>query len=732
MSLVPPPPQSHEPHAQDARSCGIFEAIFRINPVAMAMTRLADGTVLDINDACCTMLGLTRESALGRSSLDLNVWLSPDQRATIVDRLRQGLPVRHHELRTAGGRFVRLSMERHTLDGEECLLTVVEDITGWRGAEDALHATETRWSLALENADTGVWDWNAQTGEVYFSDRWKAMLGYAPHEIRPHVDEWASRVHPDDLADTMALLDAHLEGRAPEYISEHRLRCRDGSYRWILDRGKVVSRTPDGRPLRAVGTHTDVTARHEAEARRHAEERRFRAIFNSTFQFIGLLSPDGTLLEANQTALDFAGISLEDVAGHPFWEAPWWRGNPLSQTRLRQAVATAASGEFVRYEVDVQNHAGRLVTIDFSLKPITDDTGQVVLLVPEGRDISEVRQTQMALRDSQERFRSAFVFAGIGMALVALDGRFLMVNESLCDLVGYDEPTLRALTFQDITHPDDLQLDLEQARRLAAGEIQRYQMEKRYIHRSGQHVWIRLTGSAVRADTGEPQYFIAQVEDISAQKAMLEGLETAVHQKGVLLWEVHHRVKNNLQVVGSLLSLQMRTVPEGPTRDALEDSRRRVQALALVHEQLYLGNNSGDAVDMRRYLRDLTGLITRAFGADVAGVTIACEAIADELPVDIATPCGMIVNELVSNALKYAFPDGRRGTVQVSLTRAGDDMILEVADDGVGVTGALPADSLRMKLVDGLARQLRGTVTIDSADGMRVGIRFPLARPATR
>ena len=124
---------------------------------------------------------------------------------------------------------------------------------------------EMTWVYALEGNQDGVWDWNAETNEVFFSERWKSMLGYADDEISPQLEEWDSRLHPDDREATYADLTAHLEGRTPYYVNEHRLRAKDGSYRWILDRGRVVSWTDDGKALRVVGTHTDITDRKQTD-----------------------------------------------------------------------------------------------------------------------------------------------------------------------------------------------------------------------------------------------------------------------------------------------------------------------------------------------------------------------------------------------------------------------------------------------------------------------------------
>src|SRR5919199_3314828 len=140
--------------------------------------------------------------------------------------------------------------------------------------------------------------------------------------------------------------------------------------------------------------------RQKAEQAQQESDRRFHAIFHQTFQFIGLLTPEGIVLEINQTALDFAGLQTEDIIGHLFWEEPWWT-NTEDREGVKTAIEQAAAGDFVRYEVDVRGAGDRVVTIDFSLKPVKDESDRVVLLIPEGRDITERQQAEQALRESE-------------------------------------------------------------------------------------------------------------------------------------------------------------------------------------------------------------------------------------------------------------------------------------------------------------------------------------------
>ncbi|MEY2784358.1 MAG: hypothetical protein RL277_562 [Planctomycetota bacterium] len=156
-----------------------------------------------------------------------------------------------------------------------------------------------------------------------------------------------------------------------------------------VEKGKL----PDGREI-YTGTFRDVTERMRAEAALKESERRFHAIFDQTYQFLGLLRPDGTILEINQTALDATGSQREEVYGKHFWEGPWWDYSEDVRRQIRDAVERAASGVFVRFEVEVQTRGGRLLSVDFSMKPMRDEHGKVVLLIPEGRDISEIKRAQ--------------------------------------------------------------------------------------------------------------------------------------------------------------------------------------------------------------------------------------------------------------------------------------------------------------------------------------------------
>ncbi len=601
---------------------------------------------------------------------------------------------------------------------------------------------------------------------------------------------------------------------------------------------------------------------HSASARAFLHDEDFQhRVLDHLFAFVGVLAVDGTVLDANRAPLDAAGLTLDDVLGRKFWDCHWWSHDPAVQDQLRVAIARAAAGESSRYDVAVRLADDARITIDFMLAPMRDAGGRITHLVPSAIDISARKAADAALRASEARHRALLDEAPVGIAEVGLDGRWIEVNRRMLAIVGYTRDELLALTFQDITHPDDLDTDVHEMRRLLAGETTGYTLDKRYVRKDGTPVWIRLTGTIVRDAAGQPTHFIAVVEDISERRAaeqarrhsealfrevvelapsgllMVDGdgrivlaneaatqmfgytreeilgqavealvpaaardrhvddriafqagatrramglgrelhairrdgtafpveiglnpvvtdsgawvlsaildvsarhaaqaqLEAALGEKTVLLNEVHHRVKNNLQVVSSLLSLQAMHAP-AEVRSALGTSQGRLRAMGLIHQLLY------ESKDYRRvqlgdYLQRLANLLRELHGdarSDIV-LTLTDSGVPAALDLHRAVPCGLIVTELVANAFKHAFPAGRAGRIDITLGWRDGGLTIVVADNGVG----LPDDfrlsgirSLGYRLVPVLVEQLHGTLEIGPGPGTSITIALPPEREA--
>ena len=245
-----------------------FSKAFRLSPDILTLSSIDDGVLLDVNDTFVKTTGYTREEVIGRSVRLLNLWADPAERQVMVERLRTDGVVRNFEcgfrIKSGDLRIGLLSAEMVPIGGRPCMLTVSNDITERKAADRAMRESVERYALAARGANDGLWDWDLKTDQVYYSPRWKEMLGHDEADLGSSPTEWFRRVHAVDVERMRATLDAHLAGRTPHFESEHRIQCRDGTYRWVLSRGLAV-RDAEGQPHRMAGSMTDISLRKAAE-----------------------------------------------------------------------------------------------------------------------------------------------------------------------------------------------------------------------------------------------------------------------------------------------------------------------------------------------------------------------------------------------------------------------------------------------------------------------------------
>jgi two-component sensor histidine kinase/PAS domain-containing protein len=371
------------------------------------------------------------------------------------------------------------------------------------------------------------------------------------------------------------------------------------------------------------------------------------------------------------------------------------------------------------------------------------------------REIEERREVEGALRRSEERYALAARGTNDGIwDWHVVTGEFLG-SDRYWELMGSErfdrfEPLFEA--FQRRVHQDDV----ERVNRALEAHLEAksgYEVEFRLRRDDGSYRWFHVRGLAMRDENGNPMRMAGFLADITARKtaeaereglleqlrllnAELEGrvaertleLSNSLKERELLLQEMHHRVKNNLQVISSLIRMQARQVEHEPSRAALEECQSRVEAIALIHEQLYRASNFA-SVPFSEYANNLAHAVLRATDTSPSNIQLDVEATAVTLPIDKAIPCGLILNELMTNALKHAFPDQRRGTVKVRLSSGADaDVVLSVSDDGVGLGTDFQtrrSASLGVQLVLTLVEQLDGRLEIVQQGGTCFSVRFP-------
>lgn len=703
------------------RSEALYRAILEDQTELIARFE-PDGTLRFVNEAYCRFFGVTREEIINKTYEPVVFEEDRDRVAALVRAIAPENPVVTIENRAIVGSEIRWTQwsNRGIFDDSGRLLelqAVGRDITDPVAIEEALKQSEERLHLALEGSGDGLWDWNIATGEVYFSPRYLEMLGYEADELAFNVSSWEYLVHPEDIIWVKEILDAHFKDSSVPYAFDYRVRTKSGEWKWVADYGKVVERDKQGNPLRMAGTHRDVSDRKQMEEALRESEEKFRAIFNQTFQFVGLLQPNGILLEANQTALDFAGISREEAVGKLFWEVKWWTISSRTQAQLQAAIARAAKGEFIRYEVEVWGKDNRVVTIDFSLRPILDEVGQVTLLIPEGRDISDRIKAEQALQESQYFLQK--VANAIPQVLYLLDlaqGTSIYLNKQSTTVLGYapEEICLAELQWLvERVHPDDRHLcDNAPSRFANFTDSDICYSEYRFRHKNGEWRWLSAREVVFARDSSSvPTQILGSLEDISDRKAAeaelesaKEAAEAANRAKSAFLANMSHELRTPLNVILGFSQLMGSDANLSKSQQENLDIIRRSgdHLLALIDQVLDLSKIEAGRMTLAESNFDLYEVLAEiehmfSLKSRSKSLQLRFERAAD-IPQYIRTDrvkLRQVLINLLSNAIKFT----ESGSVSVRV-QLGDyreaaphtlspvpsaQLIFEVEDTGVGI-----------------------------------------------
>jgi PAS domain S-box-containing protein len=428
-----------------------------------------DTTITFANESLCFALGCTLEQILGQKWLDFadpNDLQSTLYKLSVLRPENPTFRTANRDRRGNGQIGWTEWINQGIFDDQGQLIeiqSVGRDITDLKKVELALRESDARWQLAVEGAGDGTWDWNPQTNEVHFSKQWKAMLGYEESEISNHLDEWVSRVHPEDLGPCYEDIAKYLRGETKIYQNEHRMLCKNGTYKWILDRGQVIERNAKGEPIRFIGTHSDISDRKITQLELQKNEAIFRRLSENIpgmiYQYIVYADGRDQFTYMSQKCLEIYEIEPKNDLenSHLIWQLV----HPEDAPTLQQEVMISAR-ELQRFfsEHRLIMHQGQIKWIQANAKPQKQPNGDIIwdgLIL----DISERKKVEIALQNSETRFQKLASSSPGAIYILAqrFDGSTYFeyvssVIKDICEVTSQQILENANLCFDQI-HPDD-------------------------------------------------------------------------------------------------------------------------------------------------------------------------------------------------------------------------------------------------------------------------------------
>ncbi|GET42069.1 PAS domain S-box protein [Microseira wollei] len=592
-----------------------------------------------------------------------------------------------------------------------------QEIAERRRVEAALHESEQLFQQLAENIDSICWTIDAKTRQIiYVSPQCEKIWGLSRADLCAAPEYFLDAIiHPEDRDRIIAALKAPDPGK---YEQEYRILRPDGEMRWIRSRCFPI-RDRAGLVYRIAGIDEDISDRKQTEAALRDSEKRLQAIISTLcdsearLQTIvanlldGLLIVDrrGRVLFANPAAGKIFGCEPEDLIGV---ELGW----PAIKNDIIELTILRPNKEVGIGEMHVAP---------------TEWEGKSVCIISL-RDITERKRAENALCESEAKFRQMAENIANVFWLASPEGNQLLYVSPAYEKI-WGRPIAAAngkpQFWIETVYPEDREAVLGAIAKQLQGEST--SNEYRILRPDGSIRWIWARGFPIKDEFGKLYRIAGIAEDVSDRKIAEVQIQASLHEKEVLLKEIHHRVKNNMQVISSLLELQAQYLDDPQTIALFRESQSRIRSMALIHEQLYQSLHL-DKIDFAKYIKDLTTNLFQFFGNHSNAIELKLNLAESSLNIETAIPCGLIVNELVSNSLKYAFNQGMPGQISIELFR--DELMkfhLIVSDNGVGLPKNFnieTAATLGLRLVRMLTRQLKGFLEIDTDGGTRFKLGF--------
>lgn len=453
-----------------------------------------------------------------------------------------------------------------------------------------------------------------------------------------------------------------------------------------------------------------------------AAQEQYHDLLQSMVDGFVMVAMDGKITDFNESYRAMLGYSREELLESTYQQLTPERWHRMEVDMVRNEIM--ARGYSGIYEKEYRRKDGKAFPVELRSYLVKSPAGE-----PEGmwaivRDVSEMKRAERAIRESEANLQKAQTIGHLGSWVWDLEAGTLGWSDELYRIWGLakDSP----LTFEGIEmliHPADRALNQDNLQKIQGG-ADALDYEFRIIRPDGQIRHLYQVIEVSKDSKGKPARLFGIMQDISDRKTAEDHIKASLDEKEILLREVHHRVKNNLQVIISLLNIQSGYVKDPDDRRMFQESQNRVRSMALAHEKLCRSDNLAD-IRLEPYIKSLVNDLLAAYGANGQMIEPRLDISVESLPIDTAIPCGLIINELITNSLKYGFPSyhllGRQAFIGIDIHRESDGRLaLSVRDNGIGLGpnfNIKQAQGLGLQLVDILAGQLGGELEISGHEG---------------
>ena len=605
-------------------------------------------------------------------------------------------------------------------------------------------------------ADIGCWDYDLITKKLIWSDETYKIFGYKVNEIEPSLNIILLVTHIKNKTEINNFINDILNKTKVSGSYSNNIICPKGEIKYI-NINYTVKTNANNDPINIIGSVLDLTKIKQTEKELKDIEKKYKVLSETANDFIFIIGNNGLIEYVNSCTAkqikkkpkEIIGLELIKLFQKDFYEKQMFHVNEVINTGKPVVIETKSF-------FDIQNK-----WLSTSLSPIFDENKKVKSILGISRDITKRVNAEQLSKESEERYRDLVEQAADSIFVGDTKGNFIDINSKACELTGYSKKELLTMNMRDLFAKNELIKKPLRYDLLLKGEIV---ISERILKTKNKDSVI-IEMNTVRMSNGSYQAIMRNISERKKSELILlqqhEGLEKKVRQrtrqfekanielkkeiiererteklmkfqldeKEILLKEVHHRVKNNMQVIISLLNLQAATIDDNAIHELYRESQNRIKSMALIHEKLYQSKDLA-YIDFSEYVKSLTSYLAHTYLSCGKAVNISTKTQKIPLEYDTVISLGLIINELVSNSMKYAFNGNARGKIEISLKKIKDNLLdLCVSDNGVGFPDDInfrDTKSLGLQLVCSLAEQIGGTISLCNEKGTKFSIQFYL------